>query len=30
MHLIVEAHRAEQLRAALNEAGFATSLRKLV
>ena len=30
MHLIVEAHRAEQLRDALNEGGFATSLRKLV
>jgi prephenate dehydrogenase len=30
MHVVVEAHRAEQLRAALTEAGFATSLRKLV
>jgi prephenate dehydrogenase len=30
LHVVIEAHRAERLRSALDEAGFATSLRKLV
>jgi hypothetical protein len=30
MHLLIESHRTEDLRAALAEAGFATSVRKLV
>jgi prephenate dehydrogenase len=30
MHLVIEAHRAEELRAALATAGFGSSLRKLV
>jgi prephenate dehydrogenase len=30
MHLVIEVQRAEELRAALGKAGFATSLRKLV
>jgi prephenate dehydrogenase len=30
MHLLIEAHRTEDLRSALHEAGFASSVRKLV